>query len=302
MRILIVSNLFPPVVRGGFEVECSGVVERLSRHHDVLVLTSDLELAASGPAVRTVRRELPFLAGDWKGALRAPRAALAGVAGARRAIGWAPELAYCWNPSNVPQAAIRVLADAGIPIAFRVCDHSLNDLFIEDQFMRELLPRRRSPARAAWSLACRSVNALPALRLDPVSSMRAAICWNSEFIRSSVHPPALLEPVLERVVHSVPRHAAAYEAVRREPAGEPEIVFLGRVTPYKGLEVAIRALALLAGDHGIAATLVVIGPEDPGHGAEMRALSAELGVGGSVRWLGQRTLSRPPRSWPELTP
>ena len=33
--------------------------------------------------------------------------------------------------------------------------------------------------------------------------------------------------------------------VERAPAPEPEIVFLGRVTPYKGLAVAIEALALL---------------------------------------------------------
>ena len=29
MRILVVSTLYPPVAFGGYEVECSGVVERL---------------------------------------------------------------------------------------------------------------------------------------------------------------------------------------------------------------------------------------------------------------------------------
>ena len=41
MRILVVSTLYPPVAFGGYEVECSGVVERLREHHDVLVLTCD---------------------------------------------------------------------------------------------------------------------------------------------------------------------------------------------------------------------------------------------------------------------
>ena len=40
MRILVVSTLYPPVAFGGYEVECSGVVERLREHHEVLVLTS----------------------------------------------------------------------------------------------------------------------------------------------------------------------------------------------------------------------------------------------------------------------
>lgn len=289
MRILIISNLYPPIVRGGYEVECSGVVERLSERHDVVVLTSDLERSASGPPDPAVMRELSFLTEDWRGALRAPRAAVGAAAAARRALDWRPDLVYCWNPSNVSEAALRIIADAGRPIAFRVCDHSLNDLFIADQFMRELLPAGRSPARTAWSVGCRALNVLPPLRLKPEAPIRAAISWNSEFIRSSVHPPAFLQPVLERIGHSVPRHGELYAAVRRDPAPEPEIVFLGRVTPYKGLEVAIRALALLASDHGIEAKLLVIGPEDADHGNDMRAMAARLGIAGSVRWLGQRT-------------
>jgi glycosyltransferase involved in cell wall biosynthesis len=93
--------------------------------------------------------------------------------------------------------------------------------------------------------------------------------------------------VLERVQHPVPRHGERYASVVRAPAPEPEILFLGRVTPYKGVDVAIEALARLRADHDIAARLVVAGPEDPGHGAELRALADRRGVGELVRWLGQ---------------
>ena len=58
-----------------------------------------------------------------------------------------------------------------------------------------------------------------------------------------------LDPVLERVGHSVPRHGDLYAAVVRAPAPEPEIVFLGRVTPYKGIvggDRGARAAALRA--------------------------------------------------------
>src|SRR4249920_3570531 len=41
MRILVVSNLYPPVVHGGYEVECAGAVELLrNRGDDVHVLTT----------------------------------------------------------------------------------------------------------------------------------------------------------------------------------------------------------------------------------------------------------------------
>jgi glycosyltransferase involved in cell wall biosynthesis len=289
MRILVLSNLYPPIVRGGYEVECSGVVERLSERHEVLVLTSDKELQAAGPSKAGVWRDLSFLEDDWRGAVRAPQAALAATALARRALAWKPDMVYSWNHSSTPQSALRVLADSGVPLAFRVCSHALGELFLSDQFMRELIPPGAGPARAVWGAGCRAVNALPSMRLDPRRPLRAAISWNSEFIRSSAQPPAFVETAMERIGHSVPRHGGLYEAIERQPASEPEIVFLGRVTPFKGLEIAIRALALLHEDHEIEARLVVVGPEDPDHGGEMRRLAASLGIAESVLWRGQRS-------------
>jgi glycosyltransferase involved in cell wall biosynthesis len=286
VRILIVSALYPPVAFGGYEVECSAVAERLAERHDVLVLTSSQGRDGAGRP-DWVRRELPRLSPDWRGAMRAPGAALRGVACARRALAWDPQIAYVWNGSSIPHASLRLLADSGVPLAFRVCEHWFGGLFSADQFMRELLPARRRPGRAAWALGMRAVNALPPLRLRPLAPVRAAISWNSEALRRMVAVPPFVEPVLERVGHSVPRYGELFEAVRREPAPEPEIAFLGRVTAYKGLDVAIQALALLRSEHGIRARLAVLGPEDPGYGAAMRRLAGSLGVGEALTWRGQ---------------
>ena len=291
VRILVVSTLYPPVAFGGYEVECSAVVDRLRERHELLVLTSDSECEQARPAemssVVEVRRELARLTPDARGALRAPPASLRAVGVARRALAWGPDLVYCWNGSSIPQAALRVLADSGVPLAFRVCEHWFGGLFISDQYLRELTPHRRAPGRALWAAACRALNALPQLRLQPRAPLRTAISWNSEAIRAMVSTPPFVEPVLERIGHSVPRYGELYAGVVRDPAPEPEIVFLGRVTPYKGLAVPIEALALLrSARHGISARLVVIGPEDPGYGEEMRRLAEQLGVAGAVRWHG----------------
>jgi glycosyltransferase involved in cell wall biosynthesis len=285
MRILIVSTLYPPVAVGGYEVECSGVVERLRERHDVLVLSSDQD-AASVAERADVRRELPLLTPDARGALRAPAASVRAVAAARRALAWRPDLVYSWNGSSIPHAALRVLADSGVPVAFRICEHWFGGIFVEDQFMRELLPASRPPERAPWAVGCRAINRLPSLRLDPRAPVRTAISWNSEAIRRMVAVQPFIEPVLERVGHSVPRHGDVFAAVVRDPAPEPEVMFIGRVTPYKGLEVAIEALALLAREHGIAARLIVAGPEESEHGAQMRRLAERLGVAAQIDWLG----------------
>jgi glycosyltransferase involved in cell wall biosynthesis len=286
VRVLVVSNLYPPVAFGGYEVECSGVVDRLRERHQVLVLTSDRDAGEAGEE-SDVRRELTLLSADARGSLRAPRASLAACASARSALAWGPDLIYVWNGSSIPQASLRVLADSGVPLAFRVCEHWFGRLFVGDQFLRELLSARRGPARAAWAAGCRALNRR--LGLTPTAPLRAAISWNSQAIRRMVEVPPFVEVVLARVGHSVPRYGDLYAAVERAPAPAPEVVFLGRVTPYKGLAVAIEALAQLRSVHGHAATLTVIGHEDPGHGEELRALAGRLGVGDAIDWRGQRS-------------
>ncbi len=285
MRVLLVSALYPPLAFGGYEVECSAVAEHLARRHEVLVLAGEGDVEDAGAV--SVRRALARLSPDWRGALRSPRASLRAADAARAALAWEPQLVYVWNGAAIPQASLRVLADSGVPLAFRVCEHWFGALFSGDQFLRELLPARRAPARAAWSLGMRALNALPALRLHPSGPLRAAISWNSEAIRRMVAVPPFVDVTLERVEHSVPRHGEIYEAVVRAPAAEPEVLFLGRVTPYKGLALAIEALALLRSEHGVRARLVVVGPEDPEHGAEMRELARRLGLAADVTWRGQ---------------
>jgi glycosyltransferase involved in cell wall biosynthesis len=273
------------VAFGGYEVECSAVVERLREHHDVLVLSGDTERGQLAPQ-SDVRRELVRLTPDARGACRAPAASLRAAATARRALDWGPDLVYCWNGSSIPHAALRVLADSDVPLAFRVCEHWFGGIFTHDQFMRELLAGRRSPARAVWAAGCRTLNRLPSLRLDPQAPLRTAISWNSHAIRRMVGLQSFVEPVLERVGHSVPRYGDMYAAVVRAPAPQPEIIFVGRVTPYKGLAVAIEALALLRSQHAIAARLVVAGAEDRDHGSEMRRLAERLGAGDAIDWRG----------------
>ncbi len=289
----MLSTLYPPVAFGGYEVECAGVVERLRERHDVRVLTSAPGHGGEEPPEEPhVWRDLALLTPDARGALRAPAAALGAVAAARRALRWQPQLVYSWNGASIPQAALRVIADSGTPLAFRVCEHWFGGLFTNDQFLRELLAARRTPPRAAWSAGCRALNRLPSLRLAPLAPLRAAISWNSQAIERMVRTPPFVQPVLERVCHSVPRYGDRYAEIVRAPAAEPEIVFVGRVTPYKGVGVAIEALALLRREHGLVARLEILGPEDAEEGARLRALAGELGVGDAVRFHGQQPPER----------
>ena len=288
-RILVTSTFFPPVAFGGYEVECGGVVDRLREDHEVLVLTASRGAAEAGQETG-VRRTLPLLSPDPRGSLRAPAAALRGAQIAREAMRWCPDLVYMWNGSDVPQSTLRVLADSGVPIAVRVCEHWFGRLFSGDQFLRELLPADRAVGRAAWSVLCRSVNRLPALRLDPLAPIRIAISWNSAAIARMAPAPSFVTPVLEETLHSVPRWGDVFAGVSRQsPPPTRDVVFVGRVTPYKGVDVAIDALAALRALTVPDARLIVIGPEDAGYGDTLRERAAGLGIADAILWLGARS-------------
>jgi|HubBroStandDraft_6_1064221.scaffolds.fasta_scaffold37671_2 glycosyltransferase involved in cell wall biosynthesis len=295
MRILVVSNIYPPAAIGGYEIGCEAVVERLRREHEVLVLTSageQRERRTDSAAPPAVWRELTWLTPDARGARRAPLASMRDAALTRRALAWKPDFIYVWNGASIPQAVLRILADSRLPLAFRVEEHWFAGIFVRDQFLRELLPADRGLARAAWASGCRLLNAMPTLRLDPTAPLRAAISWNSEATRRIAAPPPFVETVLERVRHPAPPYGDIYAAAQRDPAPEPLIAYLGRVTPFKGIAVAIEALALLRNDYRLLAQLVVIGPEDGDHGSQMRSLADRLGVGEAVSWDGQATPSQ----------
>lgn len=286
MRILITSTFFPPVAYGGYEVECAGVAERLRQDHEVRVLTSAHGAGGVEPEPG-VDRVLPRLTLDPIGAMRAPAAALRGARLAREALAWRPDLVYMWNGSSIPQSALRVLADSGVPIAVRVCEHWFGRLFSDDQFLRELLPDDRRIARAVWARLCRGVNHLPDLRLDPLAPTPMAISWNSFAIARMAPAPPFVTPVLEEMLHSVPRWGDVFASVVPRPdPGRNDVVFVGRVTPVKGVGVAIEAVAALRAGAAPNARLVVIGPEDTDHGAALRARSAQLGIAEAIVWRG----------------
>jgi glycogen synthase len=86
VRILVLSNLYPPVVRGGYEVECRDVVEHLRRTHEVTVLASRYGREEVPPG-DTVLRELPWLRpNDLRDSVMAAPHALRGARVVRRTL------------------------------------------------------------------------------------------------------------------------------------------------------------------------------------------------------------------------
>ena len=100
--------------------------------------------------------------------------------------------------------------------------------------------------------------------------------------------PERIELVPPGVVHAFfsPGDRAGARAALDLPADRPVLLFVGRIQPLKGLDVAVRALAELP-DRG--AVLVAVGGPSGLDGeveeAKVRLLAEELGVEDRIRWV-----------------
>ncbi len=286
MRILVVNNLYLPVVRGGYEVECRDVVEHLRGAHQVEVLTSTLGRSRV-PAQDGVQRILPFSDPNRAGVLRAPYSALRGVRIVRRVLAeQRPDLVYVWNGAGLPHAALRELNRSGVPVAYRVCQQWFGGLYRDDLFLR-YLTLRHTGKDALWAVLVRAVNRLPALRTGVHPPVDVAVCWNSDYLRSTVPVPDGLRVVHEDVVHPINAAADALDTVARQPAaGRPVVLFVGRVAEEKGIQVAIRAVAVLRRDHGLVVGLRVVGDGESRWRRQLETVAAAEGIAEQVSFAG----------------
>lgn len=289
MRVLVVTNVFPPLVRGGYEVECATVVDGLrALGHDVHVLTSRPVDAGGDERVHPV---LALLSVDARGALAAPAAAVRGAAAARRVrVAVRPDLVYVWNAVQLPWSALHVLADGATPLAFRLCEHWFGRLpRAGDQFLRYLEPAGPG-STAAWRALCRGVAAAGRVPAGPRPGTTASLSWVSAYLRDATPVPPDLAVVEEEVLHPVSPVAevlAGAPAPATPPDGPPEVLFAGRLSAEKGAEVAVRALAILHDAHGIDARLVVAGPAEAHEREALLAVARAAGVEGAVELTGR---------------
>jgi glycosyltransferase involved in cell wall biosynthesis len=287
LRILVLSDLFPPVAFGGYELECAALVHWLRARHDVVVLTSNLD-RRDAPPEPGVCRDLPFVGGGrGRATLVAPAAAVAAARRTRRLLAaFGPDLVYVSNGLVIPQVAIAIAAGAGVPLVCRFSELWFAENFLTgDRFLRHL-PADGDARAPAWGVGVRGVNHHPALRLAARPRVRATISWASEALRQAADPPVAVEPALERVIHPATARNEFFAGLERRPEGPVTIAYVGRVTVAKGAEVACRALAVLRERHRVAARLVFAGPVADPMRRRIERLAGRLGVRGAVDLLG----------------
>lgn len=325
MRVLFLSNFYPPYDIGGYEQWCREVAVRLvERGHTIAVLTSNYGLKpGSENGTENVSRTL-FLQTDnnyYDPAaffLKRPSQEQANIRTLRHKINtFRPDIIMVWGMWNLT-LNLPFYAEQWLPgrVAYFISNYWPMDTDLHTAYWQ--MPTRRSllwgVKRPLSGLALRKLRREgypPKLQLDH------AVCC-SQFVRSTLVEAGKLptraevlyggidpEPFLENSILS--------DGYHEQEKGPLRLLYFGRLIHDKGVHTAIEAVGLLK-QRGLTAadlTLTILGSGHPDYETKLRELVERYEIVDQVRfvdqvpresipaWLGQFQVNLFTSIWPE---
>jgi glycogen synthase len=291
MRILVVTNFYPPHHVGGYELGCRDVVQGLlARGHDVRVLTSTYQVRGprrEGSTYRWLRPYIVWSGGDPYRSL--PKLFLQEATNqqAFRQLcrSFRPDVVYLWNLTHISPCVAFTAEQLGLPVAYFVSDGWLAQWDRVPWFYRWTHRPQRPHRRAGWQLCRLLLQAFALLPPSRIPDLRYAQ-FASHYLRGDAVRAGL--PVANaRVIHwGVDVDAFSFRPSRDEAT---RLLFVGQVVRHKGVHTAVEALKQLVQKYGHrSATLTVAGgsvlPDDE---RSVRESVVSLGLQDHVSFVGQ---------------
>jgi len=283
VKIVAITNLYPPYILGGYEVLCETTVKALAaRGHETRVLTSRHGLipGVKYPTEPGIRRVLeldhPFgEPGEASFKRRWELRSANGEACRKELQAFGPDVALVWSQDRLTLGPTSAAEALGIPAVWFLCDDHLT------RFLAH--PFSAHPVRLLEALAERA--------------------WRRELTVATAqlgHSLCISRSLRERLANAgIPvSHAQVYcpgIELERYPlkgnAGRlhrpPRLLYLGPVRPNKRVEVILRALSLLVEEGGAGLSLTVAGDGDEAYVQSLKRVAEDLGVARETLFMGR---------------
>jgi glycosyltransferase involved in cell wall biosynthesis len=271
MRVLTVGNMYPPHHLGGYELVWQAAVGYLaSRGHAVRVLTTDHQRDADmlpeseNDTENNVYRELQWYWRDhaWpkipiRERVRMERGNWKTLD--RHIASFEPDVLGWWSMGGMSLSLIQRVIDRRIPSAGFVCEGWLDYGPKVDGWMRLTRWPLLGPAVASSiGIPTRVSFEEVGYWLFPSEILRSKSSALRGLSRTEVAPQGVDQGVFRRA---------------ERPPWRFRLLYVGRIDPRKGIDLAIRALPALP-----EATLLIVGDGDEEHLAELRQLASQEAV------------------------
>lgn len=129
MRILVISNLYPPHYIGGYELACRDVAEALrKRGHEIKVLTSTYGLPFDEQDTdvhRILRLYGDFYSSPEKPISKKVFEAFNYFTTNDLLLSFNPDVVYAWSLSNISLAPVVAAEEMGFKVVHHIFDYSL---------------------------------------------------------------------------------------------------------------------------------------------------------------------------------
>ena len=257
MKILTLTNLYPPHYVGGYELRCRDVTEALRQDgHDVRVLTSDhgVEGAATTGGQAHVQRRLKIhglFGHPWLGIRKLAAQETHNNQVLRKAVAdFRPDVVHVWCMGGLSKSLCHTLKRSGLPVVYDVSDHWVMrsreaDVWLQWWNRRDGGIGRRC-VRAVWSVLGRR-RALDAVA--PTAPVEEIDFTHSYFTSARLRELTVAKGYAvdhAAVVHCPVDTDSFHGPVRSAGASLERWLWVGRIEPDKGIHTALRALERLA--------------------------------------------------------
>ena len=285
MRILVITNLYPPHEIGGYELRCRDVCERLKASgHEVHILTSDHKVAGrteiAEPNVSRKLRINGMYGNPWLPIQRLYALEKHNHQPLAREIDAVrPDIIHIWNMGGISKSLLPRVEQGRIPVVYDVSDHWIARSLRADVWL-SWWNAPGSSARSALRAILTSTGIRSLLgRTVPTGSWDgirfANIYFCSAFMRDLTASKGW--PVAHADVIHCGIETTAFP-VRRDHQRFEKLLWVGRLSEDKDPLTAIRALAAARCNGLTQLTLDLYGHGDPGYVAMVDAEIASLGL------------------------
>lgn len=296
MRILVLTDLYPPHFLGGYELKCKLYAEELAhRGHELFVLTSRWGLRkdkVEGNVYRLLHYDPIYLGLRLKKSLSDPLRLL------RRynQLKWAfacrrnysrtqeivatlkPDIAYLWHMGNVSISPVLAAQDQGIPTVFSLGDYWLAHLKTE-------LCLEPNPLKRRYRAAIVGLRDFGRINLKHM-----LVCSRS--LMQSYVELGFPEQNMTVIPRGVPSHLildiSDLPNLPKNDEDKVNLIFAGRLVPEKGPDVAIAAMAHLVEEMDVRnIKLDIIGAGPDNYVRQLQNMVAALGLEERVEFAGK---------------
>jgi len=278
MRILFLSNFFPPARPGGYTQWCHEVAERLAeRGHTIGVLTSCYELDKAPASEQNIYRLL-HLEGDlnyyqplqffikWKKQHRENLLVLEQII-----KDFAPDLLFVWGMWAMSKA-LPALAEQLLPgrVVYYLSDYWPSALDMHTTYWQS--PAQRWPMQVPKRVLSKVAMSMLASEGQPDLKLEQVICVSGR-VRDLLVEAGL--PIQHaRIIHGG-TDIERFVGVRKRDylSGHLKLLYAGQLVRHKGVHTAIEAMAILVNKLGInQITLTLVGSGHPDYEAFLHDL------------------------------